>query len=134
LLSFLVIFNLLQIANLKFFSNPGSVRGKPVLSDFSEDQQFVGANVAKRVFGKSIEENGPFSSPKGDNCPITAGSSLSLPCHALLNEASAKIGVDQASFRPLNRFAQALVRDPFAPRKPRKPFRLEGPHISTVTL
>jgi hypothetical protein len=57
-----------------------------------------------------------------------------LPGDALLDEAAAKISVDHATFGPLDSIAQALVRYPLAPCKPRKPFHFENLHVAALTL
>jgi hypothetical protein len=57
-----------------------------------------------------------------------------LPCNTLLDEASAQIGVDQASFRPLNSLTQALVGNPLTSGKPCQPFGFEAPHFVILTL
>ncbi len=53
---------------------------------------------------------------------------------ALLHQATAQIGVDQAPFRALDGFLQTLVCDSFSPGKPGEPLRLEGPREVTITL
>jgi hypothetical protein len=51
-----------------------------------------------------------------------------LPRNALLDQATAQVGIHDTLFRAVDRFTQTLVRDPFTPRKPRNPLGLESPH------
>jgi len=65
------------------------------------------------------------------DCPsflLVAGGSSILAGDALLDEAAAQIGVDEATLGPFNGLAQTVVRDLLLPCKPREPSRLEDPH------
>lgn len=51
-----------------------------------------------------------------------------MPGDTLLNQSTAKIGVDEAAFGSLYCFPQAGVGDEFLPCKPSEPLRLESSH------
>jgi hypothetical protein len=53
---------------------------------------------------------------------------LPLPGYALLDEAAAQIGVDEATLGPFDGLAQTVVRDLLLPCKARKPSCLEDLH------
>ena len=59
---------------------------------------------------------------------MAAGSALSLARDALLDEAAAKIGVDEATLGPFDGLAQTVVRDLLLPCKARKSPCLEDLH------
>jgi hypothetical protein len=44
--------------------------------------------------------------PEKDHCPIAAGLALSRPRHPLLDDAAAKVGIDQPVFRALYRLSK----------------------------
>jgi hypothetical protein len=57
-----------------------------------------------------------------------------LPGDTLLDEAAAKIGVDQTAFGPCDCLAQTHVRNSFVPGKSREPPRLENLHGAPNTM
>jgi hypothetical protein len=55
---------------------------------------------------------------------------LSFPRDPLLDDAAAKIGVDQATGRAPYGLAQASIRNPLAARVPHQPFGFENSHAA----
>ena len=101
---------------------------QPVGPDVPQGQQFVRIDVRAFVFGKRVEEHGAGAGPIGDQYAIATGAALSLPRNAQLNDAAAKIGVDQATSRALDCVAQAPIRNPLTARVLHQPFGLEDAH------
>jgi len=65
-----------------------------------------------------------------DNGAKTARFALPGSRHALLDNAVAKISVDQASFGALNGFQKRLVHDALPAGKPLEPSVFENPHAA----
>jgi len=117
--------NLLQGASLDSLSDLCGIGGKQVRRDFPKEKHFVPFDVFPLALGEAKEEHGPNPYPIGNDHAVPARSPLPFTGDALFDQPSAQIGVDHAPFRPLDSFAQALVRYPLAPDESRKPLRLE---------
>jgi hypothetical protein len=82
--------------------------------------QLIVADIVLFILGKAVNEKRPVLHPEQDDRPETARLPLPLPGDALLYDTTAKIGIDQAPCRRVNRRAQNGVRDPRFSGKPRK--------------
>jgi len=83
---------------------------------------------SRSFFGERVEKHGAGAGPVSDQRAVAAGAALPLPRDPLLDDAAAKIGVDQATGSTINRLAQAPIRNPLAARKPHQPFGFEDLH------
>lgn len=59
---------------------------------------------------------------------MTARTAFPSPRDPLFDEAASQVGIDEALFRPVNRFPQSAISDAFPFRVTREPFGFEYPH------
>jgi hypothetical protein len=104
------------------------VRRQPAGSDLPQGQQIVRLDVRALVFGERVKEHGAGAGPVGDQRAVAARAALSFPSDPLLDDAAAKIGVDQATGGARYGLAQAPIRNPLAARVPHQPFGFEDSH------
>jgi hypothetical protein len=129
LLIFLAIINRLYPAALKGLAYGRLVCIQPDICCRSQRKHFIGANILPVAFGKRREKHRQIPRPKGNDGAVSARPSLALPRDALLDEAAAQIGVNQAALCAFYCLAQTGVHDLFVPGKPREPLRFEDPNL-----
>ncbi len=134
LLSFVAILDLDQLTVLYSARNLLIRRRNPNSCDFARCLQLVLSKVFSVALGKSEDEYRAAPLSVRNYHAVPAGSHLSRPGYALLNQAAAKIGIDQASLGPFDGLTKTPVRDPFTPGKAREPSRLENPHWIDLAL
>ncbi len=64
--------------------------------------QFVGSNVIPFALREAVKKNRLVPDGERHQSAIPATTTLPLPCHALLDQAEAKVGIHQATLRPLS--------------------------------
>ena len=79
--------------------------------------------VCLRALGETEQKNREIRRPECDHHPIPAAPPLPFSGNALLDEAAAKIGVNQPTCRPFDGLGQASIVDVLGSGKTRK--RLE---------
>ena len=92
--------------------------------------QLICADVFPFAFREPIKKYRSFFDPIRHKHAITAGASLPTSCDALLNQAAAKVRINQTDLRSIDGFAEARIGDPFMAGKSRQAFCLE--YLQTV--
>jgi hypothetical protein len=69
-------------------------------------------NVGLRAFRKPKEINRTMARMESDDGPVAATPALARARNTLLDEALAKIGIDQSSFRSFDDLPQRPIADP----------------------
>src|SRR5581483_2336066 len=90
--------------------------------------ELVVVDVVPVALGEAVEEHRPRAGPERDDRAEAAALALALAGHALLDEAAAQIGIDQALADIAHRLGQGRIVDPLPPLKPRERLALEHPH------
>jgi hypothetical protein len=85
-LFFLVIFHLQYCAILKALGDPPGIGRNPIISHTPPGNKLVALDVLALVLGESVEKNSKVLPAVGNDYAISAGSSLSWPGYALLNQ------------------------------------------------
>jgi hypothetical protein len=131
---------LLAIANLLYFFFENSsldtlrIGRQPICRDIPRRIQFARRQICLLALGKAVNEESPVFGSIGDDRAISTRPSLPFASDPLLYQASAQIGVNETSRRPINRLEQTRIGNPFTPGKPRKPLRLVSLHELLLTL
>ena len=102
--------------------------------EVSKAPQFVFANVAKRAFGKPVDEYGPFSKPEQDDRPEPTRLAFIWTSDPLLDDTAAEVRVDKPPMRFGNRSTQNRVLNPMLSGESHKPSGLEDFHVPVCRL
>src|ERR1700685_2152633 len=89
--------------------------------------QLVLVNVIALALGEPVDKNGSLFSAECHERSIASAAPLPLPSDALLNQATAEIGVDKPLSCALDSLAEARVGDPFLAREAPELFRSIDP-------
>jgi len=84
--------------------------------------QFIRLNILAFIFGKTVNKNSATLRVKRHQNSESSPAPLTGARNALLDQASAEIGVDEAEHRATYGFAQLFVAYAFAPGIPGKLF------------
>ena len=82
--------------------------------------ELVRVDVVALTFSEAIEEDRKMPGAKSHQASIAAASALSGPGNALLDQAFAEIGIDEAAPSPFDSFAKPGVINLFPTRKTRE--------------
>jgi hypothetical protein len=107
---------------------------KNVLRGLLELCFLIVIDVRPLAFGEPVHEKGPVSTPEKDDSPVALGLSLPGPSDPLLDNLTAKVGVDLTLFGPNNRLTQSDISNPFLPGEALKPPGFEELHKWTFFI
>src|SRR5262245_26609322 len=102
LLYFLGIADLHQCAGTHRRLQVSSRKAEIEARGLSEVRELGAADVLAFILGKSVEKNADLPGPVGDDGAETSGAACTRPRDALLDDASAQIRVDLATFGSIN--------------------------------
>ncbi len=99
-----------------------------VLRGFLELLFLIVIDVRPLALGEPVHEECPGSAPEEDDGPLASRFSLPWSGDPLLDDPTAKVGVDLAPFGPTNRLAQNRIPYPLLHGKTSKPPGFEDLH------
>jgi hypothetical protein len=124
----LVTNHLLQIAIGNRAVESPVVKGKPVPSIELELCEPVGCDIRALALGEPVEEHGALSASDGDQRAKTTTPALAFARDPLLDQAAAKVSIDESFLGPGDGIAKHPFADPLAPPKAAKRLDHEDAH------
>ncbi len=96
--------------------------------------QFLVVYVVALVLCEAKKEHRKTAEATRNQRPITAAAPLALSRHALLEDASAKVRIDEPAPCPLDGLDEACVRDAFTSREFDKQLGFKNSHNASLAL
>ena len=93
---------------------------------------FVGVDVFPLFFRKAVHKHSALTTPKKEDCTVSARFAVSRSSDSLFDNAAAEVCVHLPFFRTSHRVEQNRVADSFLSGKPLKPSRLEDSRLAGI--
>jgi hypothetical protein len=104
-----IVFDLDPFSRGKQGRNLGLAPGHHLFRSSPQSSKFIRIDVVALVLGEAIQEHCASAGPIDNQDAEPARSALALSSHALLDHATAEIGVHQPTLDTLNGFAQTIL-------------------------